>query len=677
MSYITLFSEKNEELKERYELIMSRISEIKSENSVKEPYRDFFVKCSYRYELIDKLVKLAMADEYRKLSEESLVEINKSIYDEIANNYDNSYSNPDYAIKTLGEEFGKYLMVMAADIEKLIEPALSCVLEKVIIKAEEFVEIYNIFENEEIEEKSIKEVFYWFEHDYSEVLSEYAVKAMLDPECDFATSIIMDSDLSDSRYLYFYGEYISENEIETSKLLNSFDEEKIEQISMIYASGFINGFMVERKNLFIKKALEIRYPIGFERVVRSAIKRFSAAGLKPVIRRVSYLSTPANKQFDYDHRFDQGLWLDKCIKDIKVEFYKKAFKEYKELASLMAGPAVIEAFGEKPFSPQNKESAIKLDEKQQQLNIEFTNEYMQVMQEYIKKEERSFTIIAYPIPEIGEQYKEIFDDINMVNTLDQSIYRNIQQNLIYALDKADYVEVKGRNGNRTDIKIKMHEIENRDTETLFENCLADINIPLGEVFTSPKLAGTTGKLHVSQVYLKGFKYIDLELDFEDGVVKAYSCKNFDEEMANKTYIKENLLYNHETLPMGEFAIGTNTMAYMIGRKYDIINLMPILIVEKMGPHFAVGDTCFSREEDKAVYNPDGRMVIAKSNEISDLRKTDIGKAYFNCHTDITIPYDELGSIIVVSPTNARISLIEEGRFVLSGTEKLNEALDKN
>ncbi len=677
MSYITLYNEKNEELKERYELIMTRIKEIGNENSVKEPYCDFFVRCSNKFKLIDELVKLAMGNEYRSLSQERLAEINKSFYDEIANHYDSSYANPDYAIKMLGEEFGKYLMTLAADIEKLIEPALSCILEKVVIKAEEFVEVYNIFESEEIEEKNIKEIFYWFEHDYCEVYSEYGVRTMLDPECDFATSIIMDSDLSDTRYLYFYGEYISENEIETSKLLNTFDEEKIKEIAGTYASGFINGFINEKKDLHIKKSVEIRYPIGFEKVVKAAITLFAKEGLKPVIRRVGYLSTSANKQFDYDHRFNQGLWSDKCIKDRKVEVYKNAFKECKDIANLMAGPAVIETFGEKPFSPQSKESANKLSEKQQQLEIDFTNEYMQVMQEYIKKEERSFTIIAYPIPEIGEKYKEIFEETNMINTLDQDIYGEIQQKMILALDKGDYVEVKGRNGNRTDIKIKMHDIQNIETQTLFENCLADVNIPLGEVFTSPKLTGTTGKLHVNQVYLKGFKYIDLELDFEDGLVKEYTCKNFDNEKANKTYIKENLLYNHETLPIGEFAIGTNTTAYMMGRKYDIINLMPILIVEKMGPHFAVGDTCFSREEEKDVYNSDGRIVIARSNEISDLRKTDIGKAYFNCHTDITIPYDELGSITVVTYENTRISLIEEGRFVLPGTEKLNEALDKN
>ena len=43
-----------------------------------------------------------------------------------------------------------------------------------------------------------------------------------------------------------------------------------------------------------------------------------------------------------------------------------------------------------------------------------------------------------------------------------------------------------------------------------------------------------------------------------------------------------------------------------------------------------------------MYNPDGKEIIARDNEISILRKEDISKAYFGCHTDITIPYDEFG-----------------------------------
>ena len=124
--------------------------------------------------------------------------------------------------------------------------------------------------------------------------------------------------------------------------------------------------------------------------------------------------------------------------------------------------------------------------------------------------------------------------------------------------------------------------------------------------------------------------------------------------------------------MGEFAIGTNTTAYVAALKYGIADKLPILIAEKMGPHFAVGDTCYSWAEDTPVYNPDGKEIIARDNE---MRKDDVSLAYYGCHTDITIPYDELGSIRVIDDEGEMLSIIENGRFVLPGTEELNRPFE--
>ena len=114
----------------------------------------------------------------------------------------------------------------------------------------------------------------------------------------------------------------------------------------------------------------------------------------------------------------------------------------------------------------------------------------------------------------------------------------------------------------------------------------------------------------------------------------------------------------------------------MARKYGIEDKLPILIAEKTGPHFAVGDTCYSHAEEVKVYNPDGKEIIAKDNEVSLLRGEDMMKAYFNCHTDVTIPYDELGELSVVTGDGKRIPIIAEGRFVLEGCEPLNEAFSQ-
>jgi leucyl aminopeptidase (aminopeptidase T) len=242
------------------------------------------------------------------------------------------------------------------------------------------------------------------------------------------------------------------------------------------------------------------------------------------------------------------------------------------------------------------------------------------------------------------------------------------------------VEVKGQNGNTTDIKVSIMKVNNPDKETVFENCLADVNIPLGETFTSPVLKGTTGRINVSSVFLNDLKFTNLTVDLKDGFVTNYSCDNFKDEDGGmekgREMFKANVLYNHETLPMGEFAIGTNTTAYVMANKYDIVYKLPILIVEKMGPHFALGDTCYDRAEDVKVYNPNGKEIISRDNEVSILRKSNPDKAYYNCHTDITIPYDEIGNITVVDYDNNRTDIIRNGRFVLEGTLSLNDPFNE-
>ncbi|MBQ7933179.1 MAG: aminopeptidase, partial [Lachnospiraceae bacterium] len=252
----------------------------------------------------------------------------------------------------------------------------------------------------------------------------------------------------------------------------------------------------------------------------------------------------------------------------------------------------------------------------------------------------------------------------------------MQQCIIDALDQADYCIIKGMGDNRTDLKVNLWKLQNPEKETIFENCVADVNIPVGEVFTSPVLKGTEGLLHVSRVFLNDLEYRNLTLTFEDGMIKDYTCDNFKSEEENRDFIRENILYRHKTLPMGEFAIGTNTTAYVVARKFGVEDKFPILIAEKMGPHFAVSDTCYSNAEEVAVYNPDGKEIVARENDFSRLRKENPSKAYFNCHTDITIPYDELGELSGVTKEGTVIPIIKEGRFVLPGTEELNRPLEE-
>lgn len=663
---------------ERYEIATSRIREIINEDTVSEPFKSFFCKASEFICKIDDLNSIIKSGEINDFSLDRLKELNKSLFEEIySENYEESFANPEYAVKTLGEEYGKILCYIYTKNRGMIRNVYMGRLEEVVLQMELFTQIYNYFEDvEQLEYDNVYETVYSYEKDNTEIFTDLMIEDRINPDNKFAVDIVMNSDLNDLRYLYKYGEHVGFNELKMAKFLNSLSQEEIDRLAKVYTEGYRIGFINTGKDISKKGTVDIRYSLGFERIIRSAIFNFKKMGLEPVIYQVGYTTTSPNRQYAYDHRYDDALYLDKAYIKRKLEVSRHAYESRKQLAGKMAGPAVIEIFGETPFEPENKKQAYALSEEQQKLKSEYITEYQTMVQEYIKGDERSFTIIAFPIPEFGDDFEQMFKETVKINTLDSEIYGKVQQNIIDALDQAEYVKVLGKGDNKTNMKVQMHDLKNPLKETNFENCLADVNIPLGEVFTSPKLKGTEGILHVSQVYLNDLKYNDLQITFEDGKIKDYTCKNFDTEEENKKFIKQNVMFNHETLPIGEFAIGTNTTAYMVAKKYHVVYKLPILIVEKMGPHFAVGDTCYSFEEDIKTYNPDGKEIVARENEVSALRKTDIRKAYFGCHTDITMPYDELGEITAVRKDGSEITIIKDGRFVLEGTELLNEPLEE-
>ena len=663
---------------ERYEIATSRIREIINEDTVSEPFKSFFCKASEFICKIDDLNSIIKSGEINDFSLDRLKELNKSLFEEIySENYEESFANPEYAVKTLGEKYGKILCYIYTKNRGMIRNVYMGRLEEVVLQMELFTQIYNYFEDvEQLEYDNVYETVYSYEKDNTEIFTDLMIEDRINPDNKFAVDIVMNSDLNDLRYLYKYGEHVGFNELKMAEFLNSLSQEEIDRLAKVYTEGYRIGFINTGKDISKKGTVDIRYSLGFERIIRSAIFNFKKMGLEPVIYQVGYSTTSPNRQYAYDHRYDDALYLDKAYIKRKLEVSRHAYESRKQLAGKMAGPAVIEIFGETPFEPENKKQAYALSEEQQKLKSEYITEYQTMVQEYIKGDERSFTIIAFPIPEFGDDFEQMFKETVNINTLDSEIYGKVQQNIIDALDQAEYVKVLGKGDNKTNMKVQMHDLKNPLKETNFENCLADVNIPLGEVFTSPKLKGTEGILHVSQVYLNDLKYNDLQITFEDGKIKDYTCNNFDTEEENKKFIKQNVMFNHETLPIGEFAIGTNTTAYMVAKKYHVVYKLPILIVEKMGPHFAVGDTCYSFEEDIKTYNPDGKEIVARENEVSALRKTDIKKAYFGCHTDITMPYDELGEITAVRKDGSEITIIKDGRFVLEGTELLNEPLEE-
>lgn len=670
------YTKKNEAIRGGYLETIEKISGLNSKTSGRKNEYEAYVNTISSWIL--KIAKLEedIKDEkyFTEKSFDELYEINKDLYSDLhPDNYVCSYVNPQFAVNTFGVKTGQLITFFSTYFKLYIEYAFEHRLlqlhkyNSVFIKAAEILlkdnfsydELFAVMTSPETNDKTENYKF--------NLNQEY------DPEMNPLRDIFSQSDFSDLRYLFRYGKHITDNEIKTAQHLLEYPDEKIKAQAHSIVKAYLRGFELEEKDLSKKKTVNYISNIGMERLSVEIIKELEKNNLTALLSSIQ--TTSSNKQYRYDHRFDIALYLTEEYIENNKRAYESASESVKDLLSEFSGVIMFDRFGEKPFAPVNKPSTIKLDGEKTKLFRTFVTNFRASMDKYVRSNETSFTAVSLPSPEIGKDFEKIFDGIVEINMMDTDHQERIQKNIIDVLDTAEYVEVKGKDNNETFIRVSMHELKNPEKETNFLNIGADKNIPVGEVFTSPKLSGTNGILHFEEIFLRSLKFENLRLKFKDGFIEEYSCTNFDNEEENKKFVEENLLFPHKTLPIGEFAIGTNTVAYKLAKEFDILNILPILIIEKMGPHFAIGDTCFMWQEDHKVYNViDHKEMIAKDNEKSILRKEDIMQAYTNVHTDMTLPYESIEYIASVQKDGTRNYIIKDGIFVVEGTEELNHAL---
>ncbi|MDE7061075.1 MAG: leucyl aminopeptidase, partial [Lachnospiraceae bacterium] len=503
MRTLDILQEENEGMRERYTLAKERIAAFANEG-MRQPFRDYFVLLADFIALLTSVVDDVFSGALYQKTLEELREENRLLYaDLMPEHYEQSYGNPAFAVKVLGEEYGQILSVLYAEIHSLTACAFEGRLSGITPVFELFIEIYNCFEMEgESTAGEIKEALYYYLHDYQEEFRRARVREKQDPTWTFARDIIMEADLTDLRYLYYFGEYITDNELKLAKFLNAQPEETLHKMASSYTDGYVRGFEVMGADFSSKSIVNIRYVLGFEKMIREAIKNFEGMGKKVTIHRAAanlaargygrkdgYFATSVNRQYEYDHRNDIALCYDKKIQKASLEAARAVFSYYRTEYAAFAGPAVLEVFGESDFSPKNKKESVQRDAKTTKSMLEESRKLGILAMDYLKSEETSYTIIAFPLPSIGEKFEEIFNETIHLNTLNNDSYKKMQQSLIDVLDTGDFVLVRGGNGNRTEMRVRLHPLIHPERETNFENCTADVNIPVGEVFTSPVLEG--------------------------------------------------------------------------------------------------------------------------------------------------------------------------------------------
>ena len=192
MGYREIWEAYKKEVEERFPLVMERLELLGEEETVPQPYRDYFRQVAAFLSGLGRLAMETASRDWEAMGLDELKQENHALYQDILpENYGKSYGNPEYAVQLLGEGVGKLLSALYADIRALIPYAYEGRLYDITIFSELFVEIYNQFEEEELpQEPEIQQMIYWFFHDYGEVFTEVGVMSQTCPEMDFYTRII-------------------------------------------------------------------------------------------------------------------------------------------------------------------------------------------------------------------------------------------------------------------------------------------------------------------------------------------------------------------------------------------------------------------------------------------------------------------------------------------------------
>lgn len=188
-------------VEERFLLAKERIQEIKNEKIFDspqfEPVQKYFIKMAEFVSMVCDTYSFIKEGGLSSAPMEELKERNYRLYEDILpENYEHSYGNPAYAAECFGEELGKILCFLYAELRSMIPFVYERKLEEMVIRMELFLEVYTSFECEQQESgsvppcKALQEILYWYVSDYTRQATDAKLKDMLCPESDFALRII-------------------------------------------------------------------------------------------------------------------------------------------------------------------------------------------------------------------------------------------------------------------------------------------------------------------------------------------------------------------------------------------------------------------------------------------------------------------------------------------------------
>lgn len=617
----------------------------------------------------------------QKLECAQMIRLNSSAYleltairellGELADNYETSFANPAY-LHELGFKDAGFLSVLYLFFKRSIRDVILSRPILVWNKSDLLLAIQKYFQDGNL--AALQKEFDDFRKQTQVLVEETRAREQATPHNVF-DKILDEANGADLNWLARYGQYISEQEEAYCRFWFAQPDHLLDRLANHIVDAFLHGFLSQSRDRAGRRFVRMMYAIGQEALAKRVRDVLRSHGLQAIM--LSPAASGYSDQYEADHQHDLAANVSRSCYEVQMEAYDSAAEQFRGNLEEICGYIRLISFGKAANPITASPHAFTPSAEARQYLREQLSHNRATESARIRPDTLSFAAVAFPDLQIGADFEAIFDAFIDLNTEESLFYELIQKEMIDLLDTCSEVHLLGKNGNKTDLLVKLQIRNDEAKETLFLNCGGDLNIPHGELFTTPRLTGTEGILHVKSIYLKGYFYRDLTLVFKDGRVVDYGCQNSEDVQLNRRMVFEQLLQGTERAPMGELAIGTNTKAYRLAKQFDIFDRLPILLAEKMGPHVAIGDPCFARGEDSAIFNLyGGKEMIARENELT-ARRVEDPTCYQNFHTDITIPFDELAHFTGRQADGKEVVIIDDGRFVPLAAQYLNKQLEES
>lgn len=369
------------DIAERFGLAAERIREIAQRPAVSAPFDAWFRDAASYILKITEIRELLRSGRWDMLTEERMREINRGLYAGILPEaYASSWGSPEYSVQTLGEECGRILCFLYSELMGLAAYVFEDRMEAVTVHMEVFIELYNRFEEKAVPSyRELQQILYWFESDYCDLFAAGRVLQEIDPEENNVARLIAAREPEDLRYLYRYGEYITDREISLARELGRMEPDDIRRMASDFTEsccGRLSGGEALRKGA----AVGLRYHIGAERLVEAAAEHLTGMGLRTVLLRRAvcivnrhgaasegYAGAEPNRQFRYDHREDAALYLDRKFADRRLGVIKSTYEDHRELSEAFAGTIIMETETDEPFIPAEHPAAYRLSNRQREI----------------------------------------------------------------------------------------------------------------------------------------------------------------------------------------------------------------------------------------------------------------------------------------------------------------------